>query len=184
AAGRAMKRLLIALIGLAVVGGGFYWYRGQDHGAPAQAARPAGDSGPAPVVTGLAERKPMPFILTSVGRVETINSAAVRSRVEGEVLTVHFAEGQDVKADDLLFTLDTRASDIALQQAEAALARDEAQLASAKADVKRYSELARSGYATPQKQEQTTASAGVLEAAIKADTAAIDRAKLDREWAK
>src|SRR5262249_29249229 len=42
----------------------------------------------------------------------------------------------------------------------------------------------RSGYATPQKQEQTTASAGVLEAAIKADTAAIDRAKLDREWAK
>jgi membrane fusion protein, multidrug efflux system len=178
-----MKRLLIALVGLALIGGGFYWFREHEHGAAAPTVRGVGGAPPAPVVVDHVQRRAMPLVLTSIGRVQPINSVAIRPRIEGQILTVHFSEGQDVKAGDLLFSLDTSAADIALLQAEAQLARDRAQQASAEADLKRYSELAKTGYGTAQRQEQAAASSGVLDAAIKADNAAIALAKLDQAYA-
>ena len=176
-----MKRLLAALAGLALLAGGWLWYR--DHGGSAPAGHAVAEAPPAPVVVDRVQRRAVPLILDSIGRVQPINSVAIKPRVEGQILAVHFIEGQDVKAGDLLFTLDTGAADIALLQAEAALARDQAQLASAQSDLKRYSELAKTGYGTAQKQEQAAASSGVIDAAIKADNAAIARARLDIDYA-
>jgi multidrug efflux system membrane fusion protein len=178
-----MKRLIIALIGLALVGGGYLWFRDHERTAAAPTPRAAAEPPPAPVVVDRVQRRAVPLVLTSIGRVQPINSVAIRPRIEGQILTVHFNEGEDVKTGDLLFTLDTAAADIALLQAEAALARDQAQLASAEADLKRYSELAKTGYGTAQKQEQAAASSGVIDAAIKADNAAIALAKLDQTYA-
>lgn len=178
-----MKRLIFALVGLVLIAGGFLWFREHERGATAPAVRAAGGAPPAPVVVDHVQRRALPLVLTSIGRVQPINSVAIRPRIEGQILTVHFSEGQDVKTGDLLFTLDTAAADIALLQAEAQLARDQAQQASAEADLKRYSELAKTGYGTAQKQEQAAASSGVLDAAIKADNAAIALAKLDQTYA-
>lgn len=178
------RRLLIALGGLLLVGLVVGWqHAGELRGV--LAPPPPAHSGPPPampVVLATATRKPVPLVLSAIGKVQPINAVSVRPRIEGEILAVHFAEGQEVKTGDLLFTLDSRAAEIALQEAQAALARDEAQLASARADLKRYSELAKSGYASSQKQEQSVASTAVLEAAIMADQAAIDRAKLDIDY--
>ena len=173
-----MRRLLYALVGLALIAGGFLWYRDHERGAAAPSVRAAGGAPPAPVVIDHVQRGAVPLVLSSIGRVQPINSVAIRPRIEGQILAVHFSEGQDVKTGDLLFTLDTSAADLALLQAEAQLARDQAQQASAEADLKRYSELAKTGYGTAQKQEQAAASSGVLDAAIKADNAAI-RAPID-----
>jgi multidrug efflux system membrane fusion protein len=177
-----MKRLLIALVGLALIGGGALWYRDHERGA-APAGHAVADLPPAPVVVDHVQRRAVPLVLASIGRVQAINNVSIKPRIEGQILAVHFTEGQDVKVGDLLFTLDTRGTEITLQEAMAALARDQAQLASAQADLKRYSELAKTGYGTAQKQEQSVASAGVLDAAIKADNAAVARAQLDLEYA-
>ena len=171
-----MRRLLYALVGLALIAGGFVWYRDHERSAAAPTVRAAGGAPPAPVVIDHVQRRAVPLVLSSIGRVQPINSVAIRPRIEGQILAVHFSEGQDVKTGDLLFTLDTSAADIALLQAEAQLARDQAQQASAEADLKRYSELAKTGYGTAQKQEQAAASSGVLDAAIAL-------AKLDQAYA-
>jgi multidrug efflux system membrane fusion protein len=176
------RRLLIALAGLLLAGGVIGWQHYRGPAAPSPAAR-SGPPPALPVVTATAVQKPVPLVVSAIGKVLPINAVAVRPRVEGEILAVHFQEGQEVKAGDLLFTLDSRAAEIALKEAEAALARDQAQLASARSDLKRYSELAKSGYASSQKQEQSVASTAVLEAAIMADQAAIDRARLDIDYA-
>ncbi|MFO1058847.1 MAG: efflux RND transporter periplasmic adaptor subunit [Dongiaceae bacterium] len=178
------KGLLIGLAGLLVVGGVLGWQHYGHRLLPA--AAPPARSGPppaVPVVLATAAVKPVPLVLSAIGRVQPINAVAVRPRVEGEILEVHFEEGREVQAGDLLFTLDSRQAEIALKQAEAVLARDQAQMASARADLKRYSELAKSGYASSQKQEQSVASTAVLEATLMGDQAAVDRAKLDLEYA-
>jgi multidrug efflux system membrane fusion protein len=177
-----MKRLVLVLVGLALIGGGFLWFRDHERSA-APAGNAVAELPPAPVVVDRAQRRAVPLVLASIGRVQPINSVAIKPRIEGQITAVHFSEGRDVKAGDLLFSLDTGPADIALLQAQAALARDQAQLASAQADLKRYSELAKTGYGTAQKQEQAAASSGVLDAAIKADNAAIARAKLDQAYA-
>lgn len=149
---------------------------------PARAAE--GGPGPAvPVVLAKAEVRPFPVIVSGVGTVQPERAAAVRARVDGEIQAVHVAEGQEVKAGDPLFSLDSRAAQIQLRQAEAALARDQAQLARARAELARSHTLLDKGYQTPQKQELAASEVAVLEAAIKADEAAIDAARLAIDYA-
>lgn len=148
------------------------------------AAALAGPEGPAvPVVVTVAETRPVPLVVDGIGTVQPERAAAVRPRVEGEIVAVHFADGQEVAPGDLLFSLDTRDAAIRLRQAEAALARDEAQLARARADLGRARKLLGQGYETPQRQEQAVSEVAVLEAAVQADRAAIDAARLSIEHA-
>jgi membrane fusion protein, multidrug efflux system len=167
----------LALVAAAATAG--WWVFG--HGAPTDKAAPAATA-PQPVVVRMVERKPMPVLITAIGNVQPLSVVSVRPRVEGEVVKVHFAEGQEVKQGDLLFTLDLRSSEAARRQAEAAQARDRAQLERARSDLKRYGDLLKSGNAPVQKVEQITADVAVLEAALKADAAAIDTARLAIEY--
>lgn len=173
------RKALAALVLAALAGGG--WYLSSRPAAPPPAAKT--EVRPQPVITHAAETRPMPVRVTAVGNVHALSVVAVRPRVEGEVIKVHFAEGQEVREGEPLFTLDARPAEAARRQAEANLARDRAQLERARADLARYSDLLKSGSATRQKVEQATADVAVLEAAVKADQAAIDTARLNIEYA-
>ncbi|MGE5506669.1 MAG: efflux RND transporter periplasmic adaptor subunit [Actinomycetota bacterium] len=179
--GRAvLKRRPALLAGLAVVAAAGWWALGGPAKPPAEKPQVPAQ----PVVTRAVEAKPMPVLVSAVGAVQSMAVVSVRTRVEGEVVRQHFGEGQEVRQGELLFTLDLRPHDAARRQAEANLARDQAQLERARSDLKRYSELLKTGNAPVQKVEQATADARVYEAAVKADQAAIETARLMQEYAQ
>ena len=108
-------------------------------GGPGRGGRGAG--GPVPVLTARVERKPMPVTLPAVGTVESFVTVQIRSQVTGQLSTIHFSEGQEVKKGDPLFTLDQRPFRAALQQAEAVLARDTATYKNAQLQASRAQNL-------------------------------------------
>ena len=131
-----------------------------------------------PVKVAAAALGPFEVRDRTIGTVSIDASVQVKSRVEGQVMEADFSEGQMVRKGDLLFRIDPAQYAAQLKQAQAALARDQAQLANAQADLKRFSLLANKGFATTQQQEQAAAQSKVLTAAIMADEAAIDIAEL------
>jgi multidrug efflux system membrane fusion protein len=148
----------------------------------AQSAAPAPSAPVVPVVVATVQQKNVPLQLRAIGRVETLSTVSLKSQVNGEIISVHFKPGQDVKKGDLLFKIDSRTFEAELRQAEANVARDLAQLENAKIQARRYAQLAEQGIVAQQSADQTTASADALEAAVRADRAAIDYAKLQIEF--
>jgi multidrug efflux system membrane fusion protein len=140
---------------------------------PAVAEAPA-----APVVTTQAVRRTMPLTVRALGHVEPVASLAIRARVGGDLTRVWFTEGQRVEAGDTLFTIDPRPFEIALREAEARLARDEALLEKARRDAARFEDLVRQRIISPAEHEQTAATLASLRATVEADRAAVDSARL------
>jgi membrane fusion protein, multidrug efflux system len=132
-----------------------------------------------PVRVGTVVKKSVPIQIGNVGTVTAYNTVSVRALVNGEIMQVHFREGQDVRKGDALFTIDPRPYDAALAQAEAALARDRAQLENASADARRYADLVQKDYVTQQQYDAVRANATAFAATVRADEAAVQRAKLD-----
>src|SRR2546430_16508374 len=106
-----------------------------------------------------------------------------RSQVTGILTRVAFHEGDDVAAGQLLFQIDPRPFQAMLEQAQAMLARDQAQAQSAVADAERYAELVKQDYVTKSDYEAKRAGAQALQAAVRADSAAVANAQLNLEWA-
>jgi multidrug efflux system membrane fusion protein len=131
-----------------------------------------------PVTAGVAVAKTVPVQLRAIGNVQAYATVAVKSQVEGELMGVHFQEGQEVKAGDLLFTIDPRVYAAQLKQAEANLAKDKAQLTNAKKQVERYGSVVKKGFVPEEQYDQMVASASALEASAKANEAAIENARL------
>src|SRR5947208_14777496 len=100
-------------------------------------------SGPpaTPVVAGKVEQRDVPVQLNAIGNVESFQTVQIRSQVNGQIVGVHFKEGQDVTKGQLLFTLDKRPFQAALDQAIGNLRRAQAQAANAEVQAKRYAEL-------------------------------------------
>ncbi|MDB6152622.1 MAG: efflux transporter, family, subunit, partial [Chthoniobacteraceae bacterium] len=92
----------------------------------------AGKSAPVPVNVGKAIKKEMPFDLSAIGNVEAISTVDIKAQVGGELIAVNFAEGQEVKKGDLLFSIQPKLYATQMAQAEANLARDRAQAANAR----------------------------------------------------
>jgi multidrug efflux system membrane fusion protein len=124
----------------------------------------------------------MPVEIRNVGTVQPYTAVAVRALVGGEILQVHFREGQDVHKGDMLFSIDPRPYQAALAQAEAAVARDRAQAANAEADSKRYEDLVAKDYVTRQQYDAVVANFKALGATVRADEAAVERARLDLSY--
>ena len=93
----------------------------------------------------------------TIGTVSIDATVQVKSRVDGQVMEAVFTEGQMVRKGDLLFRIDPLQYQAQVQQAEASLARDQAQLSNAQADLKRFRDLTKKGFATVQEQEQASA---------------------------
>ena len=96
---------------------------------------------PVPVVAGTVQEKDVPIYLEGLGTVQAFNAVSIRARVDGQLKKVAFVEGQEVKAGDLLALIDPDPYQAQLEQAAARKGQDEAQLANAHADLKRYADL-------------------------------------------
>jgi membrane fusion protein, multidrug efflux system len=136
-----------------------------------------------PVATATAIQKPMPIAISVIGTAEAFSTVSVRSQITGELTSVTFKEGDDVRKGQVLFTLDRRPLEAALQQAEAILARDLAQSANAKSQAARYEDLANRGIATREQVDQTRAAAAALDATIGAARAAVENVKIQLQYA-
>jgi multidrug efflux system membrane fusion protein len=134
---------------------------------------------PVPVVAGQVVRKTMPVTFKAIGNVEAIETVAVKARIGGELQRVWFEEGQRVRTGDTLVTIDQRPHRAALAQAEALLAHDQALLAKAEEDTRRYAGLVEKDFVTREQFAQINANAAALRAAVAADQARVDGAKLD-----
>ena len=128
------------------------------------------------------EQKTVPVEVRGIGSVEAYSTVSIKAQVAAELTAVHFQEGQDVRAGDLLFSLDRRPFEAALRQAEANLARDIAQAEQAHAQARRYVQLREEGVAAEAQTEQFEAEARALDATVQADRAAVERARLNLEY--
>ena len=137
----------------------------------------AGKGRPVPVVMGKVERRDVSIDLSVVGRAEAYSTVSVRSRVDGQVQAVRFTAGQYVKKDQVLIELDPRPLEAQWRQTQGNLARDQAQLAKARADLERQSDLAKRGFVSP------SAAVDTLEATLKYSEAAVDFAKVQLSFA-
>jgi membrane fusion protein, multidrug efflux system len=131
-----------------------------------------------PVKTGDVIRQDVPVQINAIGNVEAYNTVSVKAQVGGEVIDVHFKEGQDVKQGDLLFQIDPRPYEMAIKQAEAQLARDAAQAKNAEEQAKRYAILVQKDYVSKDQYDQFRANADALAAAVLADKANVEGLKL------
>src|SRR6059058_1646946 len=145
-----------------------------------------GAGGPArvPVTVARAEQRAIPFEIPATGTAEPRQTVSVQSQVTGVLTHVAFREGDDVAAGQVLFQIDPRPFQAALEQAQAMLARDQAQAQSAVLDAQRYAELVKQDYVTKSDYDAKRAAAEALQAAVRADSAAVANAQLNLEWAR
>lgn len=136
-----------------------------------------------PVMTATVGTSSMPVIIRGLGTVTAFNTVSVKSRIVGNVVDINFKEGQEVKAGDLLVQLDVRPYQAVLDQATASLAKDQANLANAKTDLVRYSDLLKHSFAPEQQVATQKATVVEDEASVNSDKAMIDAAKLNVEYA-
>lgn len=122
--------------------------------------------------------KDVPIQVRSVGNVEAYSTVAVKSRVSGELVGVHFQEGQEVKEGDLLFTIDKAPYEVALKEAQARLERDQALARKARDDVRRNRPLAEKDIVSRQSLDQYVSTAEAAEALVKADQASVENLQL------
>jgi multidrug efflux system membrane fusion protein len=147
---------------------------------PAEAADPPAATGDAPVRVTLTtvKEQEMPVYRAGVGTAAAAATVTVKPRIDGELERIGFIEGQDVKAGQMLAQLDPRSLQAQLAQAEAQQAKDAAQLANARADLQRYTDLIRQDAATPQQLQTQQALVRQLEAAVQTDAAQVTYAKV------
>ncbi|HST09411.1 MAG TPA: MdtA/MuxA family multidrug efflux RND transporter periplasmic adaptor subunit [Terriglobales bacterium] len=148
------------------------------NGANSKSAQASSSPPSIPVAVAAAERRDFPVYLSGLGSVQASNTVSLKSRVDGQIVQIAFKEGQFVKQGELLIVIDPRPYQVALEQAEAALGRDQAQLKNAQLDYQRYQGLFKEGVISQQQYDAQRALVGQLEGTIKADQAAIDNAKL------
>jgi membrane fusion protein, multidrug efflux system len=175
-----VRRVLGAAVIVALVVAAAVWWHRSGADVP-QAAAQAPTPG-IPVTAGTVAVEDVPVFLHGIGTVQAYNTVAIKSRVDGQIVKVEFKEGQDVKEGDLLFQIDPRGYQAALEQAQAAKQKDEANLIGAQADLERYEKLLTPGWQTRQSYDQQKAQVAQLQAAIKGDEAQINTAKINLSY--
>jgi multidrug efflux system membrane fusion protein len=150
--------------------------------AAANGGRGGGSGTGVPVLTAPAVLKDVPQLVQTVGTVEAYSTVSIEPLVSGTVTTVGFAEGQDVAKGDLLFKIDPQPYQVALDQAKATLAKDAATANNAEAIRSRNADLLKRGILDQQDYETSATQATSLKAAVNADQAQVDSAKLQLQY--
>ena len=166
------------VIGLACAGTFFL-----QHTHRLQASSTAAIEEGVPVIAAVAQAQDVPLVVRGIGTVQAYNMVVIKTRVDGAIVKVSFTEGQDVKAGDPLFQIDPRPFQAALDQAQAAKERNEAQLVSAQLDLYRDRTLSKEGYQSRQSFDEQTAVVRALKGLIASDEAAIVNARLNLDYA-
>src|SRR5882724_11572633 len=141
----------------------------------AQAAGPRSVS----VAVAQVQRQDVPVYLSGLGAVTAYNTANIKSRVDGQIMKVNVKEGQSVRQGELLIEIDSRPFQVQLEQMQAQLSRDQAQLRDAKLNLDRYTALIPSGSIAQQQVDTQKALADQLEGTVRNDQAQIETAKLN-----
>jgi RND family efflux transporter MFP subunit len=166
--------VVLALAGGAVVTRDFWNPQGAVAQAPRQSAQPRG----VPVVVATAEKKRVPLQVELLGTVTPIASVAIKSRLDTEIVGVHFNDGAMVKKGDLLFTLDGRAIEAQIRDLEAVLVSARAQLEQNERDLDRYTELVAKNAATQVQLNNTRTQVNVWRATSSSTSAKIENLKV------
>jgi len=175
------KFVISAIFSVAVVAGAAFVFLPDFTEKTDAAPEPQGPP-PVPVVAGTVKQHDVPIYLIGVGTVIAYNTDVIRAQIQGQIVSINFNEGQTVKAGDLLGVIDPRPYQAQIDQYTATRERDEAQLKNAMANLDIYQPLAKKGWATPQLLETQQAQVGQLQAAVKADQALIDAAKVQLSY--
>ncbi|MBG2915059.1 MULTISPECIES: MdtA/MuxA family multidrug efflux RND transporter periplasmic adaptor subunit [Proteus] len=187
--------LIIALV-VVIAGGYAYWQFNaaktaspENKAAQATSSQNRGTSGSRrpplpPVQVATSTQEDVPQFLSALGTVKATNSVTVTSRVEGQLMALHFTEGQHVQKGDLLAEIDSRPFEVQLAQAKGQLAKDQATLANARLDLARYQKLAKTNLVSQQELDNQQALVKQSEASIRIDEASISNAQLQLTYSK
>ena len=135
-----------------------------------------------PVTVARVEQKNVPMQIRAIGSVQPVSTVAIRALVGGELTRVWFREGDDVRRGQMLFTIDPRPYAAALLQAQANLARDEANQRNSESEAARYASLVQKDYVTKEDYERMTAGAEAAKATVAADKAAVENSRLQLSY--
>ncbi|HEX9050142.1 MAG TPA: efflux RND transporter periplasmic adaptor subunit, partial [Anaeromyxobacter sp.] len=182
---RGRRRIAVAAIAVLLVLAGIAWaVRHRSSRTDVGPGGPGAQARPVPVVAAPVVRRDVPVSLEGLGTVVAFRTVTVRPQVDGRLDQVLFREGQPVKAGQVLAHIDDRPFQIQLRQAQGALARDTAQLESAKRDLQRYQELAKEKLIAQQQADQQVGAVGQLEGSVRVDQAAVESARLNIDYAR
>jgi len=184
-------------VAIVVIGALVWWFKLRDRspadhsagataGAPSTTASKRGARGDRVVTVQLAPvvKEDVPVWIEGLGTVAAFQQVTVRPRVDGLLEKVSFTEGQTVKAGDVLAQIDPRPFLVQLHQAQGALARDKAQLDSAKRNYERYQGLQNQKLVAQQQVDEFAAQVGQFDGAVKIDMAAVEQARLQLDYAQ
>jgi multidrug efflux system membrane fusion protein len=175
--------IVAALLVVATLVGWAVYHRSHSNTTTsAGAAGARGQAMPVPVSEGIVSTRDVPIYLDGLGTVQAFNTVTVRARVDGQLMKVAFTEGQEVKSGDVLVQLDPAPFQAALDQAVAKKAQDAAQLANARVDLQRYTDLLKTDSITQQIFDTQKALVSQLEATVNADQAAAESAKVNLDY--
>lgn len=180
---RRRWRLWLPALGLVIVAATFGLVRTMRAQTPARGARTAAPRA-VPVVATTARTGDLGVYQTGLGTVTPLKTVTVRSRVEGELMSVNYREGQAVRAGELLAQIDPRPFEVQLHQAEGQLARDEAALRNARIDYERFQGLLAQGLIPKQQFDAQSATVDQLVAATRSDGAQVESAKLNLTYSR
>lgn len=197
---RLLPVILAAVLALAAVGTWYFLSRGDaatgqaskdgkeaksqadGKGGKGRGGRFAGAGGPQPVAAATARTGDINIVQTALGTATALRTVTVRPRVDGQLKEVLFTEGQVVKENQTIAQIDPVPFQVALAQAEGALARDAAQLNNARLDLERYQKLLAQDSIAAQQVDQQAAAVRQFEGAVKVDQAQVDNAKLQLSY--
>lgn len=202
--GRALWWIVLLVVVAAAAGGGWWWKQRQAAGAgqtqadgaggpPGGRGGPGGGRGPArfsaggqtqPVSVGVVRRQDVRVQVNAIGTMSARATAVVRAKVSGELVKLHFKEGDEVKAGQLLAEIDARSYQASLGQVQGNLARDQALLKNAQLDLKRYQDLLAKDSIASQQVDTQAAQVRQLEGTVAADQAQVDAAKLQLSYTR
>lgn len=174
----------IALAIVVIAGAGYLWHLRSAVPAGGPGGRAGFGNRVQPVSVAAVVHGDVPIWVPAVGTVVPRNLVTVRTRVDGQLLSLHFREGEMVKAGQLLAEVDPRPFQVQLAQAEGQLARDSATLENAKADLARYRDLWAKDSIARQQLDTQEALVRQTQGTVEADRAQVDSAKLQLEYTR
>ena len=185
------RRTVVAALVIALAGAAWYYFAhtpstttASGQNAPAGGGRHGMRGALPPVQAATATSESVPRYLSGLGTITAANTVTVRSRVSGQLKAIHFQEGQQVNAGDLLAEIDPSEFNVALAQAQGQLAKDKATLANARRDLARYQQLAKTSLVSRQDLDAQQALVSESEGTVKADEASVASAQLQVEWSR
>ncbi|MCK6232337.1 MdtA/MuxA family multidrug efflux RND transporter periplasmic adaptor subunit [Stenotrophomonas indicatrix] len=173
-------RLLLVVAGLALVAGLAWWLWPRAEAGGGE----AGSGKTVPVRIALASAEPLVLRMKAVGTVTPLHSVVVRSRVDGELMRLHFQEGQQVNAGDLLAQIDPRPYQVKLAHAQGTQQQNLAELENAERQLQRYRELQRQNYVSAQELSDQQSKVRQLQGRRLSDQASVDEARLQLQYTR